>query len=220
MAHFPAGESQLFIGGPEGQLEAITTSPKGLGEGESGTGIVSIICHPHPRLEGTMNNKVVHTVARAHRDMGHRVVRFNFRGVGQSAGEYADGVGEVDDLLAVIDWVLLHCPGVVIWLNGFSFGSFIAAQAVGSLPGRGIPVERLLLIAPPVHYSGFGDLDRFPCPVGIIQGEEDEVVVPSAVYEWFDRLGTEARLEKLPGAGHFFHGKLTALKSRVTLLGS
>ena len=220
MAHFPAGESRLFIDGPEGQLEAITTSPKGVGENEPGSGVVSIICHPHPRLEGTMNNKVVHTVARAHRDMGHRVVRFNFRGVEQSAGEYADGVGEVDDLLAVVDWVCLRCPEADIWLSGFSFGSFIAAQAVGGLVGQGISVERLLLIAPPVHYGGFAGLNQFPCAAGIIQGEEDEVVVPSEVYEWFGSLVTEARLEKLPGAGHFFHGKLTALKSLVTLLSS
>ena len=90
---------------------------------------VAIVCHPHSLMGGSMNNKVVHTVARTHRDRGHPVVRFNFRGVGESEGEYDAGIGEGDDLLAVMAWIK-HCfPAAQIWLAGFSFGSFVAANA-------------------------------------------------------------------------------------------
>jgi hypothetical protein len=166
-------------------------------------------------MGGTMNNKVVHTVARARRDMGHRVVRFNFRGVEQSAGEYSEGIGEQDDLLAVIDWVRSVRPDDRIWLAGFSFGSFVAAGCCGKAISRRDPVAHLLLIAPAVVNYDFAALTRFDCPLAIIYGDADEVVDATEIASWSQTISSPAQVFCLPGAGHFFHGRLNEVKAIV-----
>lgn len=212
MSAFPTGESPLFIEGPSGKLQAITNCPQNAPE-EGGN--VSIVCHPHSLMGGTMNNKVVHTVTRARRDLGHRVVRFNFRGVEKSDGEYDDGIGEQDDLLAVIDWVRSIRPGDRIWLAGFSFGSFVAASGCGKAVKRGDPIDHLLLIAPAVENYDFSVLTHFDCPMAMIYGDEDEVVDSSAIGKWAETVSSPSKVFCLPGAGHFFHGRLNEVKSIV-----
>lgn len=171
---------------------------------------LAIIAHPHPLYGGTMNNKVVHTVARAVCDLGVIAVRFNFRGVGLSEGEYDHGIGETQDLLAVADWCKEHYPGKALWLAGFSFGSYVAARSAQFL----LP-KQLLSIGPPVERFDFDVLHDIFCPWLVIQGDEDEVVNPGKVYEWVERHKPKPDLIKLEGAGHFFHRRLLDLRQLI-----
>lgn len=204
-------EQPLTIDGPAGPLEAMYMNAAGTPQPVS-----AVICHPHPLMGGTMNNKVVHTASRALRELGVPSLRFNFRGVGHSAGRFDEGSGETDDLFAAIEWMRQHHPGNRLWLGGFSFGSFVAARATTLAAARGIEVEQLLLIAPPVMRGyQFERLANFPCPVTVLMGEADEVVPPEQVYHWFDTLPQPARMVRFPDTSHFFHGKLTDLKDQI-----
>ncbi len=219
MFEFPEGESRFFIDGECGQLQVSTMAPSnapGVGE----PGIVVVVCHPHPLMGGTMNNKVVHTIARCHRDLGHRVVRFNFRGVEKSEGEYAEGIGEADDLMAVLGWLKSVRPGDRIILAGFSFGSYVATRVLQLALKDGFSVVSLLLVAPAVVNYDFENFTAFDVPLGVIVGDSDEVVDPSSIYQWFDSVTTEKQKVVLEGAGHFFHGQLTELKGLVAQLSS
>ncbi len=199
-------EQTLFIAGPAGQLEAIW-SPT-----HSNTTKAAVICHPHPLHGGNMGNKVVTTLARTWRDAGVSTLRFNFRGTGASGGVHDHGVGEVDDLLAVLHW--LQREGVDhVDLAGFSFGSWIAASAVARLPA-GLLLGRLVLVAPPVQYEGYDALQPPPGTL-VFQGDEDEVVEPAAVHAWVASRRQVPELVRFAGAGHFFHGRLTELKTRL-----
>lgn len=219
VAIFSQTEAAITIEGPAGKLEA-----KGVGGSDDGRlvdqGCVAVICHPHPQHGGTMENKVVSTLSRTYRDLGVPSVRFNFRGVGQSEGQYDRAVGEVDDLLAVIHWLREQLSGgrgqapesgadPKLLLAGFSFGSAVAAAAVYRSDWA---VQHLTLVAPPVERYPYDQGGRFPCPVCVAQGGKDEVVVPEGVFQWSKRLQSPYELLSYPEAGHFFHGGLTDLK--------
>lgn len=214
MPTFPEDEQRIDLAGPAGILKAIASSPKNVG---NDPGIVTIVCHPHSLMGGTMDNKVVHTVARARRDCGQRTVRFNFRSVAGSEGEFDNGIGESDDLLAVIDWVRRERPQDRIWLAGFSFGSFVAARTCAMALERGDPIDHLLLIAPAVVNYGFDRLTAFPVPVQMIYGDADEVVDPLEIRRWGEQVQPPKAVTCLEGAGHFFHGRLTELKDIIAV---
>ena len=204
-------ESKFAILGPVGHLESA------LSRGESDaplTGLngLVIICHPHPQHGGTMDNKVVTTLMRTYRDLGIHVLRFNFRGVGQSNGVFDNAVGELDDLLAVITWVKNNLPQVTILIAGFSFGSSIAARASYSVEG----LVHLTLVAPPVERYDYDRNGVFNAPVCVVQGDRDERVIAQGVYDWVAQLQSPAELIRYPEAGHFFHGYLSALKTDLT----
>ncbi|WP_130415862.1 alpha/beta hydrolase [Fluviicoccus keumensis] len=192
--------------GPAGPLETRLTLPPKPEKGQ-----VAVICHPHPLYGGTMDNKVVSTLARACLERGLPVVTFNFRGVGASAGVHDHGVGEVGDCLAVIDWAAQQTGADQVVLAGFSFGSYIAAAASSRLP-PGQVLRQLMLIAPPVHHYPFTSL-ALPPETLVVQGEADEVVPPEAVFVWAEQAGLP--VVRLPGCSHFFHGRLTELKQIV-----
>jgi alpha/beta superfamily hydrolase len=195
---------RLTVQGLCGAIEALRDDPSGPAKG------VAVISHPHPLFGGTMDNKVVQTLARAFVHSGWSAVRYNFRGVGASAGQYDDGRGEVDDLLAVVSQ---QAGQGALALAGFSFGAFVTAQAVSQLVGQRT-VEQLVLVGTAAS--------RFAVPAVpqelhertlVVHGELDDTVPLSAVMEW-------ARPQTLPvlvvpGGGHFFHGQLPLLKSRV-----
>ncbi len=129
------------IAGPSGAIECAVDAPAGTPRG------VAVVCHPHPQHGGTMDNKVVQTLARAFMQLGYTAVRFNFRGVGASAGAWAQGPGEIDDALAVI--AALRAPGLPLVLAGFSFGGYVASNAAARLAAAdGAAAERLVLVAP------------------------------------------------------------------------
>lgn len=196
-------EIPLFIDGPDGPLEALhLDTPDAIG--------VALICHPHPLFAGTMQNKVVATLQRIARDAGYATLRFNFRGVGQSAGSYAEGRGEIDDALAVARWLGERHPGLPLTLMGFSFGSCVAGNAAARLEGQGVALRHLFMLAPPVERFAV-ELPR-QCPITVVQPEDDEVVTPARVYAWSESLALPHELLRVPGCSHFFHGKLIELK--------
>jgi uncharacterized protein len=202
---FPCNTT-LVVAGPVGSLEAYTTCPQ-LG----GAKASAVICHPHPLHGGTMHNKVVHTLARSLTEIGLKTVRFNFRGVGASAGAYGEGRGETDDVLAVLDWVRARRPGDQLWLAGFSFGAYVALRAAARFP-----VAQMVLVAPPVHLHAELGIPPTPrAPLLVLQGEEDEVVSPAAVKDWLDTLQPRPAVRLFPGVGHFFHGRLNDLRLAV-----
>jgi len=201
---FPREHPGLLIPGPAGALEAIVDGPV------VAPAAAAVICHPHPLHGGTMHNKVVHTLARTFTALGVACVRFNFRGVGQSEGRFADGVGEADDCVAVANWLLGAHPGLPLWLAGFSFGGGVALRAAAFLHP-----ERLVLVAPSVTLHGFGESGT-DLPTLVVQGEVDEVVPPEAVRAWQEVKAPQADYIGLPGVGHFFHGALGTLKDTLT----
>ena len=168
---------------------------------------LAVVCHPHPLQGGTMDNKVVTTIARALTQRGWRVVRFNYRGVGGSGGTWDEGRGEVDDALAVI--AAHRVAGEPLVLGGFSFGGYVAASAAAKLPD-GEKAQRMVLVAPSTAKH---DAPAVIEDTMLIHGEADDVVPLSASMDW-------ARPQALPvvvvpGAGHFFHGQLVLRKSLV-----
>jgi len=170
----------------------------------------AVICHPHPQAGGTLHNKVVHTLARTFQELGVPSLRFNFRGVGKSAGEFDNGNGETEDALAVIEWGRTRWPGARFWLAGFSFGAFVALKASARLTP-----ERLITIALPVQRFEFAPLRPPSCPWLLIQGDQDEIVDARSVLAWAEQLSPMPDIVTLPGVGHFFHGRLQELKDAV-----
>jgi alpha/beta superfamily hydrolase len=199
---------EVFIPGPCGSLETIienpTTSPKKL---------LAIICHPHPLFEGTMNNKVVTTLVRVFQKLDIVPLRFNFRGVGKSEGQYGHVTGELDDLRAVIHWVKEQYPDYKLLLAGFSFGSYIATKVATEIN----PVA-LITIAPAVHHNDFAALPPIHFPWIVVQGDADEVVPPDEVFEWLNTLSPQPQVIRMPGVGHFFHGHLIPLRDQLVSL--
>lgn len=205
---FTAVETAALIPGPAGQLQVKfqAGSPQGR---LSVARLLVIIAHPHPQHGGTMDNKVVATLVRTYRDLGIATVRFNFRGVGQSEGQYDQARGEVDDLLAVADWAGAQSDFNGLLLAGFSFGSAVAAAAAFQRQ-----CQHLLLVAPPVERYDYDKNSPFAQPVAVVIGDNDELVDVEGVRHWAQsRPGIELAL--VPDTGHFFHGKLVELKQRV-----
>ena len=205
LTEFKPGETKTFIQGPVGRLESLISIPTQL------KNLVVVICHPHPLFGGTMHNKVVYTMARAFKELGLITVRFNFRGVGESEGSYAEGIGETEDLQAILHWLKQARPLDEIWLAGFSFGAYVASRGASLDPG----VKQLVSVAPPVQSFDFSGLAMPQCPWLVIQGEQDEIVAPEAVYNWLEKLDPPPQLIKIKEAGHFFHGKLIDLKQAI-----
>jgi alpha/beta superfamily hydrolase len=157
-----------------------------------------------------MHNKVVTTLVKTFQGLSVPTVRFNFRGVGQSQGTFDNGEGELDDLLAVIDWVQQQGVKNEIWLAGFSFGAYIAAKAATK-----IPVNKLVTVAPPVQHFPMQALAPITCPWVLVQGELDDVVPPQEVFAWAKTRVPEPIILRFPKAGHFFHGQLGELRMRI-----
>lgn len=217
-------EESIILQGPAGKLEAkvfgffdvsnlSSDSPKTIG----------IVCHPHPLYQGTMENKVVTTIIRAFQNLGLTTIRFNFRGVGKSEGSYGEGVGEIEDLKAVIEWVRQRHPRANIYLAGFSFGSYISVKVAVDF-AQIYPITALLSVAPAIRLFDFLKLSQPSCPWIIIQGDQDELVAVEEVKSWFKSLQEKRSLDLqsssleliiLPGASHFFHGRLIELKNLI-----
>lgn len=201
---FPCNQT-LTLTGRVGALEALTLCPA---EGDAAA--TAVILHPHPLYGGTMQNKVVHTLARAFGELGVASVRFNFRGVGASAGSFSHGEGETEDALAVIEWARSQRPDAPIWLAGFSFGAYIALRAAAMSK-----VSGLITVAPAVHLYDFSTLKLTPCPWLLIQGEADEIVPVEAVRQWLSGVAPPPQALYLPGVSHFFHGHLADIKKAL-----
>jgi uncharacterized protein len=203
----PPLSERLMIAGPVGALEALLETPPAAGPTPRAFGVV---CHPHPLHGGTMDNKVVWSVARAFEQLGAPAIRFNFRGTGASQGSYDDGRGETEDALAAIAFGRQRFPGAALWLGGFSFGAAVAVRAAGEAhPGR------LVLIAPGITRVDVSAAAPPQCPWLIVQGDADDVVPPGQVLAWAQALSPAPTVQLLPGAGHFFHGRINQLRDLV-----
>lgn len=193
------------LAGPAGPLEALLEYPD-----DAEPAGTAVVCHPHPLHGGAMTNKVAHTLARSFTGAGFAALRFNFRGVGKSAGTHDNGVGEIDDVVAAVDWLRAEWPSLPLWLAGFSFGAAMAVHAaVRSRP------DGLVSIAPAVSRF-IGKLQSQPqCPWLILQGDQDELVDIEETIAWVNELEPGPELEIFADTEHFFHGKLVLLREAV-----
>ena len=201
----PPKAETLFINGPAGRLEAVLERP----QDALSLGLV-VVCHPHPQHGGTMHNKVAHTLARAFLRAGFTALRFNFRGTGNSEGHYDNGDGELDDALAAMTWLRQQQPDAPLWLAGFSFGAAIAVKAAATSD-----VDGLVSVAPAISRFANGLETQPDCPWLVLQGDEDELVDVDETVTWLDGLVPGPELLILPGAEHFFHGRLVELREAV-----
>lgn len=201
----PAALERLPIEGPSGSLEAVAEDPAVAADR------YGIVCHPHPLFGGTMDNKVVTSVARALQETGMPTVRFNFRGVGASEGVFDSGIGETADADAIAAWGGARWPGRRPPLfAGFSFGAYVALRlAQVRRPSQ------LITVAPPLAHFDFSGMTVPDCPWLVVQGDADDVVDPRGVISWVKGMNPQPQLLILPGAGHFFHGRLHELREAV-----
>ncbi len=195
----------VLIPGTAGHIEAVIEQPKNYQKNE-----LAIVCHPNPLQGGTMDNKVVTTIVKAFNNLGITAIRFNYRGVGNSEGTYGSIVGEAEDMMSVIRWVKKWRPNVQFRFAGFSFGAYIAAYAATQEPA-----VSLVTIAPSVRRMPYALLNKISCPWLVVMGEEDEVVAPQELYDWYEELEADKQLVRFPDTGHFFHGKLIELRNII-----
>ena len=194
----------IILPGPAGRIEARYQRQKAPGAP------MALVLHPHPQFGGTMNNPLVYDLFHMFHGLGCTTVRFNFRGVGKSAGRFDRGVGETDDLLAIVAWARAQQPSAPLWLMGFSFGAYVAVRALPHTEARG-----LLLVAPPVTLFDFADLPEIEVPWMVVQGGKDEVISPHAVSQWVHGRSQRPLYAWLAEADHFFHGRLNRLRETV-----
>mgnify|MGYP003332952361 CR=1 FL=1 len=208
----PPPAERLSIAGPAGALQVVVEDP---GPPAATPQAFAVVCHPHPLHGGTMDNKVVTTLARTFHELGLPTLRFNFRGVGTSEGTHDAGRGEVDDALAVLAHGRERWPGAAPWLAGFSFGGRIAlAAAARPEAGR---VAQLVTIAPAfTRYHASPVTLRVPgCPWLIVMGDADELIPAAEVTGFIEQLAPRPDCVLLPGVGHFFHGSLPLLRDTI-----
>ena len=200
----------VIFPGPEGRLEGrFTPAPRPRAP-------VAMILHPHAQSGGTMNDRIVQRVYKTFADRGFATLRFNFRGVGRSQGSFDNGVGELSDAAAALDWVQsIHQEAQVTWIAGISFGALIGMQLLMRRP----EIRGFISIAPPANMYDFSFLA--PCPASgiMIQGAQDTVVQPLAVQKLVDKLRTQKHItihhEEIPRANHFFEHELEELMGAV-----
>ena len=197
--------------------EVIFTGPAGRLEGRyqpstEKSAPIAIVLHPHPQFGGTMNNKIVYDLFYMFQKRSFTTLRFNFRGIGRSQGEFDHGSGELSDAAAALDWVQsLHPDSKSCWVAGYSFGAWIGMQLLMRRP----EIRGFLSVAPPANMYDFSFLA--PCPSSgiIVAGGQDEIVPPSAVQKLVDKLRTQKGItihhDEIPRANHFFEHELDQL---------
>jgi alpha/beta superfamily hydrolase len=198
----------FFLTGAAGQLECALDLPNT--EQFANPRGIALVAHPHPLFGGTMDNKVVHTLARAFVSLGYVAVRMNFRGVGQSAGAHDEGRGETDDMALLLQHMQQQYPALPFALAGFSFGTFVQAQLQQRLLAQGTPAERLVLVG---CAAGKWAMPVVPADTILIHGEVDDTIPLKDVFDW--ARPQDLPVIVIPGADHFFHRKLQHIKNFV-----
>lgn len=209
----PPRPERLHLAGPAGVLQAAIEDPRDAQDASPAA--FAVVCHPHPLHGGTMDNKVATTLARTFHELGVPTIRFNFRGVGESAGVHDEGRGEVDDALAAVAYGRQRWPGAALWLSGFSFGGRIALAASSRTEAG--KVARLITIAPAFtrFHASPAAVHAPGCPWLIVQGDADEVIPATEVADFAAKIVPPPAFVLLPGVGHFFHGNLNLLRDAV-----
>jgi len=199
------GGERFSVPGDAGGIETLVEPPQGSPRG------IALVAHPHPLFGGTLDNKVVQTLARSFREMGYLAVRSNFRGVGATAGEHDHGVGETEDLLRVLRWAAERYGEGPAVLSGFSFGAYVQTRVATRTT-----VERMVLVGVPNgQLDGVRRYAPEPVPPDtvLIHGELDETVPLARVLDW--ARPQELPVTVVPGADHFFHRKLHIIRAIV-----
>ncbi|AGH82871.1 MULTISPECIES: alpha/beta hydrolase [Ralstonia solanacearum species complex] len=202
--------AERLIPGPVGNIDVSVDLPDAAPRG------LALVGHPHPLFGGTKDNKVAQTLARTFVGLGYATVRPNFRGVGKTEGTHDNGIGEQDDMLAVLDWMRTQAewsPEVAtlpLALGGFSFGSFVVSQVARRLAEAGTPAERLALVG---TATSRWDVAPVPADTIVIHGELDDTVPLAAVLDW--ARPQELPVIVIPGADHFFHRKLHLIRQQI-----
>ncbi|WNK01236.1 alpha/beta hydrolase [Thalassospiraceae bacterium LMO-JJ14] len=200
----------VIFNGPEGRLEGRYQHAK------RDDAPVALILHPHPQHGGTMNNKVVYSLYHAFSRRGFSTLRFNFRGVGRSQGEFDSGLGELSDAAAALDWMQGHNPNATgCWIAGFSFGAWIAMQLMMRRP----EINGFIAIAPPASIHDFSFLA--PCPASglMVHGDSDDIIPEDSVAKLADKLGKQKNItidyNVVKGCDHFFREHMDTLEKHV-----
>jgi alpha/beta superfamily hydrolase len=196
----------LTLDGEAGPLEALLQE-----RDEHDHALTAVVCHPHPLYGGTMHNKVAHRVAATLHGLGAAVLRFNFRGVGHSAGTFDRGEGELADARTALAFLRERYPNARRWAAGFSFGSWVASRLAAGEPD----VERLILVAPPVHTQTFEEMRTLATPKLVVQGTGDEICRPENLERVWPEWAEPRRLVRVPGASHFFDRQLGELAEAI-----
>lgn len=200
----------IIFNGPEGRLEG-RYQP-----GKTANAPIALILHPHPQYGGTMNNKVVYHLFHAFAQRGFATLRFNFRSVGRSQGEFDNGTGELSDAASALDWLQTYNPDAPsAWIAGFSFGAWIAMQLLMRRP----EIRGFIAVAPPANMYDFSFLA--PCPSSglIVQGSADDIVTPVSIQKLVEKLQQQKAItidhQTIDGANHFFEDRLDQLNGVV-----
>jgi alpha/beta superfamily hydrolase len=200
----------VIFAGPEGRLEG-RYQP-----GRAANAPIALMLHPHPQHGGTMNNKVIYTLYQTFARQGFSVLRFNFRGVGRSQGEFDRGEGELSDAAAALDWLQAYNEKAsACWIAGFSFGAWIGMQLLMRRP----EINAFVSVAPPANMYDFSFLA--PCPASglVVQGDSDDLVPETSVTKLVNKLAQQRDIaldyRVIPGANHFFTNQLDQLTGHV-----
>ncbi|WND02206.1 alpha/beta hydrolase [Temperatibacter marinus] len=201
---------EIIFNGPSGRVEGHYQP------GKSDNAPIALILHPHPQYGGTMDDKVVYYMYHAFAHRGFATLRFNFRGVGRSQGEFDNGIGELSDAAAAMDWLQTQNPNSTgSWIAGFSFGAWIGMQLLMRRP----EINGFISVAPPANLYDFSFLAPCPSSGSIIQAQHDDVVQDSSVVKLVEKLQAQKSIEidhqVVPGANHFFEGCLDKLMVSV-----
>jgi alpha/beta superfamily hydrolase len=197
----PSTTRRALIDGPAGPLEVVANVPEQPPKG------LALVAHPLPTHGGTLDNKVVQTLAKTFFALGYASVRLNFRGVGQSAGAFDEGLGETEDAMAALAWAQRELgASLPLVLAGFSFGTFVQTRVA-----QRVTPQRMVLVGPAVKRFEVGNV---PADTIVIHGEEDEVVPLADVFAW--ARPQELPVVVFPGCTHFFHGRLPQLQRVIT----
>lgn len=206
----PLPTENILLAGPDGAIDALIDAPVEVRG-------IAVVCHPHPLFGGAYMNKVAHTLARALRDLGYAVVRPNFRGVGKSEGEHDHGTAETEDILAVLAWAKSRWGDIPVALGGFSFGAFVTTRVAKRLSENATPPERIVLVGTAtgeVTGARSYSTETVPNDTLVIHGEIDETVSLANVLDW--ARPQELPVIVVPGADHFFHGKLHIIRDIIS----
>jgi len=172
-----------------------------------------VVTHPHPLYGGDMENPVVEAIVRAYQEAGYTTLRFNFRGVGESAGRYADGVGEREDVRGAVTYLTQR--GIKkVELSGYSFGTYVNIQAYQ----EGLSVASMTMVSPPVAFMDFHKSFFIPCLKWVVTGSRDEIAPPQSVVSYTSFWQPAARCEVIAGADHFYTGYIRELKETLARL--
>ena len=206
----PLPTEKALLKGPDGNIEALIDAPAEVRG-------IALVAHPHPLFGGANTNKVAHTLARAFRDLGFATLRPNFRGVGASDGAHDHGGAETEDMLAVLSWAQSRWGSLPIGLGGFSFGAFVQTRVAARLAPGVTPPDRIVLVgtaAGEVTGARSYSTENVPAGTLLIHGELDETVALANVLDW--ARPQELPVVVVPGADHFFHGKLHVIREIIS----